>query len=299
DGFPTYHLANVVDDHAMEITHVIRAEEWISSTPLHRLLYKAFGWEPPVFCHMPLLRNQGGGKISKRKNPVSLDFYRALGVLPDAMVNFLGLQGYSMPDGVLEGGSEFFAPQTFIDNFELKRVTTSGPVFDLDKLRAINGLHIQKLSPEAFRAAVHGHVDSWLDRIGSLAQPRMSLLGDWGSEHSFYYAWQMPITLAAFEPATKRLDAAKVGEALGVFAEALQNLQPHEWTAAVLDEKSSGIAETFEWTAKKDRTAFFQAIRIATTGRTMTPPLGDTLAAMERYTVVSRVLAAVAVLGAK
>ena len=104
DGFPTYHLANVVDDHLMEITHVIRAEEWISSTPKHVLLYRAFGWEPPVFVHMPLLRNKDKSKISKRKNPTSLLWYREQGYLPEALLNFLGLMGWSIggrPRGVL------------------------------------------------------------------------------------------------------------------------------------------------------------------------------------------------------
>src|SRR6185503_9084914 len=99
DGFPTYHLANVVDDHLMEISHVARAEEWVSSTPLHLLLYQAFGWEPPIFAHLPLLRNRDKSKISKRKNPVSLKWFEAEGYLPEAMVNFLALMGWSMPDG--------------------------------------------------------------------------------------------------------------------------------------------------------------------------------------------------------
>ncbi len=98
DGFPTYHLANVVDDHQMAISHVVRAEEWITSTPKHVLLYEAFGWQPPEFVHMPLLRNKDRSKISKRKNPVSLDWYREQGYLPEALRNFLALLGFSMPD---------------------------------------------------------------------------------------------------------------------------------------------------------------------------------------------------------
>ena len=98
DGFPTYHLANVVDDHLMQITDVIRAEEWISSTPKHVLLYRAFGWQLPRFWHMPLLRNLDKSKISKRKNPVSLIYYRQAGFLPEAVINFLGLMGGGMPD---------------------------------------------------------------------------------------------------------------------------------------------------------------------------------------------------------
>ena len=99
DGFPTYHLANVVDDHLMGITHVVRAEEWLSSLPKHVQLYRSFGWEAPVFCHLPLLRNADRSKISKRKNPVSLNHYRRAGYLPEAMLNYLALMGFSMPEG--------------------------------------------------------------------------------------------------------------------------------------------------------------------------------------------------------
>jgi glutamyl-tRNA synthetase len=118
DGFPTYHLANVVDDHDMEITHVIRAEEWISSTPKHVQLYKAFGWEAPQWVHMPLLRNVDKSKISKRKNPVSLDFYKDAGFLPEALLNFLGNQGFS-----IGGDREKYTLQEFIDAFDLDRVS--------------------------------------------------------------------------------------------------------------------------------------------------------------------------------
>lgn len=143
DGFPTYHLANVVDDHAMGVTHVIRAEEWIPSLPLHLELYKAFGWTPPVFAHMPLLRNKDKSKISKRKNPTSLMWYRDAGFLPEAMVNFLALMGFSMP-----GDREIFNYAEFLSEFTLDRVNLGGPVFNLEKLHWLNGEYIRKLSPE-------------------------------------------------------------------------------------------------------------------------------------------------------
>ncbi len=142
DGFPTYHLANVVDDHLMEITHVIRAEEWISSTPKHVLLYRAFGWEPPVFVHMPLLRNKDKSKISKRKNPTSLLWYREQGYLPEALLNFLALMGWSIAED-----REVFSLDEMIREFAWERVSTSGPVFDLQKLDWLNGVYIRKLPP--------------------------------------------------------------------------------------------------------------------------------------------------------
>ncbi|HWN66652.1 MAG TPA: glutamate--tRNA ligase, partial [Haliangium sp.] len=128
DGFPTYHLANVVDDHLMEITHVIRAEEWISSTPKHVQLYEAFGWQPPVWIHMPLLRNSDKSKISKRKNPVSIDYYKDAGILPRALLNFLAIMGWSFG-----GDREKFGLDEMIEVFSWDRVSLGGPVFDPDK----------------------------------------------------------------------------------------------------------------------------------------------------------------------
>ncbi|MBC2856435.1 MAG: glutamate--tRNA ligase [Cetobacterium sp.] len=138
DGFPTYHLANVVDDYLMKITHVIRAEEWIASTPKHIQLYKAFGWPEPEFIHMPLLRNSDRTKISKRKNPVSLNWYREEGFLKEGLVNFLGLMGYSFGDN-----KEIFSLQEFKDNFDIDRVALGGPVFDLVKLGWVNNHHMR------------------------------------------------------------------------------------------------------------------------------------------------------------
>lgn len=138
DGFPTYHLANVVDDYLMGITHVIRAEEWIASTPKHIQLYKAFGWDVPEFIHMPLLRNADRTKISKRKNPVSLNWYKEEGYLKEGIINFLGLMGYSFGEN-----KEIFTLQEFKDNFDIDKVSLGGPVFDLVKLGWVNNQHMR------------------------------------------------------------------------------------------------------------------------------------------------------------
>ena len=138
DGFPTYHLANVVDDYLMNITHVIRAEEWIASTPKHIQLYKAFGWQEPEFIHMPLLRNSDRTKISKRKNPVSLNWYKEEGYLKEGIVNFLGLMGYSFGEN-----KEIFTLQEFNENFDIDKVSLGGPVFDLVKLGWVNNQHMR------------------------------------------------------------------------------------------------------------------------------------------------------------
>ena len=145
DGMPTYHLANVVDDHLMEITHVIRGEEWINSAPKHKLLYEYFGWEMPVLCHMPLLRNSDKSKLSKRKNPTSIMFYERMGYLPEALLNYLGRMGWSMPDE-----SEKFTRQQMFDNFDIQRVSLGGPIFDTEKLNWLNGLWLRELDAESF-----------------------------------------------------------------------------------------------------------------------------------------------------
>lgn len=145
DGMPTYHLANVVDDHLMDITHVLRGEEWISSAPKHKLLYEYFGWQMPVLCHLPLLRNPDKSKLSKRKNPTSINYYRRMGFLPEAMLNYLGRMGWSMPDE-----REKFSFDEMVAHFDLMRVSLGGPVFDVEKLTWLNGQWMRELSPAAF-----------------------------------------------------------------------------------------------------------------------------------------------------
>jgi len=147
DGFPTYHLANVVDDHLMEITHVIRGDEWMSSTPKHVLLYESFGWTPPEFLHMPLLLGKDGKKLSKRRNPTSIFYYRDSGYIPEALRNFLSLIGYSMPDDL-----EIYSLEEICKRFDVKRVGVSSAFFDLHKLDWVNQQYLQKKNP--YRAAL-------------------------------------------------------------------------------------------------------------------------------------------------
>jgi glutamyl-tRNA synthetase len=175
DGFPTYHLANVVDDHLMGVTHVIRGEEWISSTPKHVLLYRGFGWAPPEFAHLPLLRNPDKSKLSKRKNPTSILYYREAGYLPEALINYLGLMAYSLPDG-----REMFSRDDLAAVFDLERVSLGGPVFDLQKLASFNGRYLRGLSVAelAERAARWKLNESVWRRIIPLAQPRLNTLAD-------------------------------------------------------------------------------------------------------------------------
>ncbi|HBK34469.1 MAG: Glutamate-tRNA ligase [Candidatus Uhrbacteria bacterium GW2011_GWE2_40_58] len=143
DGFPTYHLAVVVDDHLMNISHIIRGEEWLSSVPKHILLYNYFGWEIPIFAHLPLILNQDRSKLSKRQGDVAVEDYLAKGYLPEALINFIALLGFNP-----KGDQEIYPLQELIDSFELSKVNKSGAVFDHQKLDWMNGQYIKQLTNE-------------------------------------------------------------------------------------------------------------------------------------------------------
>ena len=197
DGMPTYHLANVVDDHLMGITHVIRGEEWINSAPKHRLLYEYFGWDMPVLCHLPLLRNPDKSKLSKRKNPTSILFYQRMGFLPEALLNYLARMGWSMPDE-----REKFRLEDMLRHFDMQRVSLGGPVFDMEKLRWLNGLWIRE---ELSEAQLADRLQQWAFNRDSLAavlphlKPRMETLSDFAPQAAFLVSGMLPITAAQFD----------------------------------------------------------------------------------------------------
>jgi glutamyl-tRNA synthetase len=191
DGLPTYHLANVVDDHLMEITHVIRGEEWISSAPKHQLLYEYFGWAMPALCHLPLLRNPDKSKLSKRKNPTSILYYQRMGFLPEALVNYLGLMAWSMP-----GGEEKFTLEGMVEQFDLERISLGGPVFDIQKLTWLNGRWLREnLSDEAFaeRVAAWALNREYLMQIVPLVKSRVSLLSELGPLTTFFFSGELAL----------------------------------------------------------------------------------------------------------
>lgn len=197
DGMPTYHLANVVDDHLMEITHVIRGEEWINSAPKHKLLYQYFGWDMPQLCHMPLLRNPDKSKLSKRKNPTSILYYQRMGFLPEALLNYLARMGWSMPDE-----SEKFSRQQMFDNFDIQRVSLGGPIFDQEKLSWLNGLWLREdLDPAQFAAKYQEWAlnPEYLMQIVPLIQQRVEKLSDVAPLASFFLAGMLDISEADFE----------------------------------------------------------------------------------------------------
>jgi len=197
DGMPTYHLANVVDDHLMGITHVIRGEEWINSAPKHKLLYEYFGWEMPVLCHLPLLRNPDKSKLSKRKNPTSILYYQRMGFLPEALLNYLGRMGWSMPDE-----REKFSLEEMLSEFDISRVSLGGPIFDTEKLRWLNGLWIRE---DLDQEQLADRLTHWalnrdnLMKVLPHAQQRMETLSDFAPLAAFLVSGTLPITEADFD----------------------------------------------------------------------------------------------------
>ncbi len=198
DGFPTYHLANVVDDHLMEISHVIRGDEWISSTPKHILLYESFGWTPPVYMHMPLLLGKDGKKLSKRRNPTSIFFYRDSGYLPEAFLNFMTLMGYSMP-----GDREIYPVPEIIKEFDPKRIGVSGAFFDVQKLDWLNQQYLINNVPEDKlwdRIRAWGFNDEFMSKLMPLCHTRIKTFGEFMELCSCFFVNHLPYTPAIFAP---------------------------------------------------------------------------------------------------
>ena len=270
DGHPTYHLANVVDDHLMEITHVIRAEEWISSLPKHVQLYRAFGWEVPVFCHLPLLRNADTSKISKRKNPVSLDHYRQAGILPEALLNYLALMGWTMPDE-----RDQFDLSEFVAEFRLEDISLGGPVFDLDKLNWLNGKYIRDLGNEDLLARLHGTVfaDDYLQAVLPLVRERIDTLAEFVPCAEFFFVGDVRYEETALPKlVAKNNTPPQTAKAFRILLE--EHLDAVlEWNAANIEAAMRAFCEACEWNPKE----LFMPIRIAVTGRTATPPLFETM----------------------
>ncbi|SNS93052.1 glutamyl-tRNA synthetase [Granulicella rosea] len=283
DGFPTYHLANVVDDHLMRITDVIRAEEWISSTPKHVLLYKAFGWDLPRFWHMPLLRNADKGKISKRKNPVSLIFYRQAGFLPEAVINFLGLMGGGMPAPTEKNDTaEIFDIAGMLERFDFAKISLGGPVFDLVKLKWLNGEYLRKLTPEAFFHQLR-HVlfsDDYLRQIAPLVQTRIETLGQFGDLADFFFRDDVTPAAEVFVPKKRTLE-----ETVAFAGEQLAVLEGCDWSLEALETTLKALGTAKEWSVKEN----FMLLRAIVTGRTTSPPLLESLIVFGKARSLDRV----------
>ena len=291
DGFPTYHLANVVDDHLMGITDVIRAEEWISSTPKHVLLYRAFGWDLPRFWHMPLLRNTDKSKISKRKNPVSLIYYRQAGFLPQAMLNFLGLMGGGMAhpteqeivnQGIDTKLADVFSLADMIERFDFQRISLGGPVFDLVKLKWLNGEYLRKQSPEEFFQSLRATIfsDSYLREIAPLVQTRIETLSQFGDMADFFFKDDVQPAPDVFVPKKRTLD-----ETLAFAAEMLAALEASDWIAESIDASLRTLLAAKEWSVREG----YMLLRAILTGKTASPPLLESLVVFGKARSLDRV----------
>jgi len=280
DGFPTYHLANVVDDHLMAVTHVIRAEEWLSSTPKHVQLYKAFGWQAPEWVHMPLLRNADKSKISKRKNPVSLDYYRDAGFLPEALLNYLGTMGWS-----ISGDREQFTLPEMVAAFSFDRVSLGGPVFDLVKLSAMNADYLRALDDAAIVARLREWrlSDERLRALIPLARERMQRLDEFVPLTDFFFSGDLDYAPVAKDLLPKERTPKQVAEMLGLFSEALDTQR--DFSPPGLEAFTRGFAEKNGWSSKE----LFMLLRVAATARKATPPLFETLSVLGRELVRRRI----------
>ena len=282
DGFPTYHLASVVDDRSMGISHVFRGEEWLPSVPRHLQLYQALGWEPPLFVHLPQILAPDRSKLSKRHGAVSVREYREMGYLPDAMVNFLALLGWSLDDK-----TEVMSTEELTRSFSLDRVSKSGAMFDTKKLEWMNGHYIRQMEPEDLADALLDHwrafPDAGIDplperdlvvRIVPLVRERLKTLRDAAPLVGFFF--QDGVEYDDAELVQRKMDAAGTKDALSRSHDALAGLDS-------FDEESIEAALR-ELAGELDLKVgqLLGSIRVATTGLKVAPPLFGTLEILGR-----------------
>jgi len=262
DGFPTYHFAVVVDDYLMKITHVLRGNDWLPSTPKHILLYKAFGWDMPIYAHLPNLKELGGTKkLSKRNGPVAAREFLDEGYLPEALDNFVMLLGWKPGSD-----QEFYTLDEFIDKFELESISKTDLVaFDRNKLRWMNGEYIKRLSNEDFAQKIKEYFDGKynkdLEKIAPLVKERISTLKEFASIASFFFEDQEVDTEMIGNPDHVRLAY-----------EALNKV--NDWTLDTINDALMEVIADNEFKTGK----FFMDIRIAVTGSKVTPPINDSIA---------------------
>ena len=250
----------------MGITHVIRGEEWINSTPKHILLYEGLGWEPPVFAHLPLLRNPDKSKLSKRKNPTSIDYYKDAGFLPEAVVNYLGMMGYTLPDQ-----REIFDLHEMSESFDIKRMSLGGPIFDIAKLKWLNGRYLrEKLSPEdVLERMIEWKANpEFLGKILPLALQRLETLSDFFPLTQFLLCDAPEYSLDSL---TGKMDAQLVAKLLKIAEWELEKIP--QWNRDVLSSIFQRIADVEELKLKQILAPFFVAI----SGSSVSLPLFDSL----------------------
>ena len=293
DGYPTYHLAVVVDDYEMEVTHVFRGEEWISSTPKHILLYQALGWTPPKFAHFPILRETSRAKLSKRHGSVGILEFKEEGYLPEALLNFLALSGWSHPQG-----KEIFSLTEFVEKFDLRRISTTAPVFDREKLDWMNGEYIRQFKIEDLKSKISNYLKEYrgleidpdiLEKIIPLVRERIKKLGEFEGLAGFFFndvAWTKEELLGG-------------GESGGSAAEKLRGAvsrfeKEENWTTERLEEETRKLAQEKGWEAP----ALFMLLRVAATGQKVSPPLFESMEVLGKDKTVQRIKRAIKVLEA-
>jgi len=290
DGFPTYHLAVVVDDHLMQITHAVRGEEWLSSAPKHVLLYRFFGWEEPVWLHTPTIRNPDKTKFSKRQGHTQLDWYRNQGFLPEAILNFLALLGWSHPKE-----QEIFSLDEFIQLFDLKDVSPVGPVFDLEKLKWLNGEYLRRKKPEEIYELLHSwtketktEVSKLTDRrfwlkVIPLLQPRINTLSEVREMVAFF-----------FEEPKPSKDSFVGDQAKAVLEAVLPKLEALDaWQGQHIYEQVKQIFGSEKFSKKE----FFGNLYVAVEGKPVGLPLFESMEILGRDESLSRMKQAVERLG--
>jgi glutamyl-tRNA synthetase len=300
DGFPTYHLANVVDDHFMRISHIMRAEEWIPSAPVHKNLYDAFGWEMPQIAHLPVILNPSGrGKLSKRsagftedgrKVPVLLHEFQEAGYVPEAIVNFLTNVGWSFGDD-----REYFTVQETIERFDLDRVNPAGSVFPLEKLDWLNSLYLRDMDDARLAALLRpfferAGYEATLDRllqIVPLLRIRIKTLPDAIPMAGFFFAKTFT-TPPPDRLIPKKMDAASTKAALERALAALETLP--DFRAETQEAALRPLAE--ELGLKPGQ--LFGALRVATTGQDVSPPIFESMEVLGRETSLERIRQAIA-----
>ena len=286
DGMPTYHLAVVVDDHLMEITHVMRGEEWINSVPKHARLYEALGWEMPVHAHLPLLRNPDSSKLSKRKNPTSVTYYRDMGYLPEAVANYLGRMGWSMPDE-----REIFSLAEMQAAFSLERISLGGPVFDIAKLNWLNGEYLRALSEEEFAARAL----AWLthnDRLKALVpliHQRTERFADIAPQIDYLVGDRGDLTEADFSH--KKLSNEQSKQIIDHCLRSFDTVR--KWERDGIYQICATLAEQLELKLKD----FLGPLFVAIGGKAVTLPLFDSMALLGADVTRMRLRSALEALG--
>jgi glutamyl-tRNA synthetase len=296
DGFPTYHLANVVDDHLMGITHILRAQEWLPSTPLHVLLYQAFGWTPPAYCHLPMVNGKDGQKLSKRHGATRVTEFREKGYLPEAIVNYVALLGWSY-----DATTELFSLAELESRFSLERLNKASAQFDYQKLDWFNGVYIRRLALERLAALLLPYLQKeglvadppaareqeLLRGLVPLVQERLVLLSDVVPLARFLFREVQP---AAEDLVPKKLDRARAAELLRQAAGLLEAFDSR-------DEQGNEAA--FRGLAEKLGVKLgdlLQPLRVAVTGSRASPPLFPTLKLLGAAAALGRVRRALALL---